>query len=75
MLTGRTIFRTSSDQTLLICTVDPGPLSVEQAHRAMQVHLECDVLTCRCRRRARATLVELKRMVLDDRAVRVELRR
>ncbi|MEU4416049.1 hypothetical protein [Nocardia salmonicida] len=34
----------------------------------MQVHLECAVDTCRSRRRARATLVEQNRMVLDERA-------
>lgn len=53
---------------LLLCGRDPGPLTVEQAHRAMQVHLECAVDTCRSRRRARNTLVEQNRMVLDQRA-------
>lgn len=53
---------------LLLCGRDPGPLTVEQAHRAMQVHLECAVDTCRSRRRARNTLVEQNRMVLDGRA-------
>ncbi|MFE9785785.1 hypothetical protein ACFYO7_10435 [Nocardia salmonicida] len=53
---------------ILLCGRDPGPLTVEQAHRAMQVHLECAVDTCRSRRRARTTLVEQNRMVLDERA-------
>jgi hypothetical protein len=56
---------------LLFCNRDPGPLTDEQAHRAMQVHLECEVDTCKSRRRARATLVESKRMVLDPRAQQV----
>lgn len=53
---------------LLFCNRDPGPLTAENAHKVMQVHLECEVDTCRARRRARNTLVELKRMVLDERA-------
>ncbi|WP_378737082.1 hypothetical protein [Nocardia brasiliensis] len=48
--------------------MDPGELTPEQAHRAMQVHLNCDVDVCRARRRARRTLVEARRMVLDERA-------
>ncbi|PKV82356.1 hypothetical protein [Nocardia fluminea] len=56
---------------ILLCGRDPGPLTAQQAHRAMQVHLECAVDTCRSRRRARATLVEQKRMVLDERAQQV----
>lgn len=50
------------------CRSDPGPLTEEQAHRAMQVHLYCSVDLCRVRRRARQTLVESRRMVLDERA-------
>ncbi|MFD3594355.1 hypothetical protein ACFWU5_16650 [Nocardia sp. NPDC058640] len=68
MLTSRTLFQSDS---LLMCNRDPGPLTAQQAHRAMQVHLECGVDTCRCRRRARTTLVELNRMVLDERAEKV----
>lgn len=34
----------------------------------MQVHLYCSVDLCRVRRRARQTLVESRRMVLDERA-------
>lgn len=60
---------------LRFCHRDPGELTAEQAHRAMQVHLECDVDTCRTRRRARTTLVEQKRMVLDDRALPVPVGR
>lgn len=51
------------------CCADPGAMTVEQAHRAMQVHLECLVEVCRVRRRARRTLVAAGRMVLDERAV------
>ncbi|MFI8977414.1 hypothetical protein ACIGO9_31360 [Nocardia asteroides] len=61
---------THSDPALLLCVRDPGPLIADQAHRDMQVHLECDVDTCKARRRARATLGDSKRMVLDDRATR-----
>lgn len=50
------------------CGTDPGPLTPEQAHRAMQVHLDCGVDLCRVRRRARQTLVEARLMVLDERA-------
>lgn len=50
------------------CHHDPGDLSKEQAHRAMQVHLYCSVDICKVRRRARQTLVESRRMVLDERA-------
>lgn len=54
--------------SLLFCSRDPGALTVHQAHSMMQLHLECDVETCRVRRRARTTLVEAKAMVLDTRA-------
>ncbi|MFX0580650.1 hypothetical protein [Nocardia nepalensis] len=50
------------------CRRDPGDLTKEQAHRAMQVHLHCGVDICKVRRRARQTLVESRRMVLDERA-------
>jgi len=54
---------------LLRCANDPGVLTVEQAHAAMQLHLECSVDLCRVRRRARAVLVEEGRCVLDQRAL------
>ncbi|MGY1982693.1 hypothetical protein [Nocardia gipuzkoensis] len=50
------------------CACDPGDLTAGQAHRAMQVHLDCSVELCRVRRRARRTLVEARLMVLDERA-------
>ncbi|WP_406272310.1 hypothetical protein OH799_32510 [Nocardia sp. NBC_00881] len=50
------------------CGADPGPMTTAQAHKAMQVHLECSVDRCRVRRRARNTLVDNGRMVLDERA-------
>lgn len=50
------------------CRTDPGNLTPAQAHRAMQIHLECSVDQCRVRRRARQILVEAKLMVLDQRA-------
>ncbi|MFI6042058.1 hypothetical protein ACIA8C_10510 [Nocardia sp. NPDC051321] len=54
---------------MLACGTDPGLLNVEQAHAAMQLHLDCTVDRCRVRRRARATLVEAGRCVLDERAL------
>ncbi|GAB2523926.1 hypothetical protein ACFXHA_20620 [Nocardia sp. NPDC059240] len=51
------------------CRRDPGVMSAEQAHAAMQLHLDCTVATCKVRRRARATLVEEGRCVLDERAL------
>ncbi|MCX4096437.1 hypothetical protein [Nocardia sp. alder85J] len=54
---------------LLRCGSDPGVMSVDQAHAAMQLHLDCTVDTCRVRRRARAVLVESGRCVLDERAL------
>lgn len=54
---------------LLQCRNDPGMLSAEQAHAAMQLHLDCTVETCSVRRRARTTLVESGRCVLDERAL------
>ncbi|MFF0489058.1 hypothetical protein ACFYTQ_08535 [Nocardia sp. NPDC004068] len=54
---------------LLRCGADPGVMTVEQAHAAMQLHLECAVDTCKVRRRARAVLVEEGRCVLDERAL------
>lgn len=53
---------------LYACTTDPGPLTPEQAHTAMQLHLDCTVDECLARRRARRTLVEAGRCVLDSRA-------
>ncbi len=50
------------------CARDPGERSAGQAHRAMQVHLDCSVESCRVRRRARRTLVEARSMVSDERA-------
>jgi len=55
---------------LLACGTDPGPMTTEQAHAAMQMHLDCTVDECRVRRRARTTLVEAGRCVLDHRAIR-----
>ncbi|WP_410871487.1 hypothetical protein [Nocardia sp. A7] len=55
---------------LLSCSTDPGPMEPEQAHAAMQLHLDCTVEECRVRRRARNTLVEAGRCVLDARATR-----
>ncbi|MEV2218837.1 hypothetical protein AB0E01_03030 [Nocardia vinacea] len=43
-------------------------MTEQQAHRAMQVHLNCSVDSCKVRRRGRQTLVESRRMVLDERA-------
>lgn len=54
---------------LLRCRVDPGVMTVEQAHAAMQLHLECSVDLCLVRRRARGILVEEGRCVLDQRAL------
>ncbi len=42
----------------------------ERAHAAMQLHIDCFVDECRVRRRARNTLVESGRCVLDERAIR-----
>ncbi|GAB2697847.1 hypothetical protein [Nocardia thraciensis] len=54
---------------LLRCGSDPGVLDAEQAHAAMQLHIDCTVDTCRVRRRARTVLVESGRCVLDERAL------
>ncbi|PXX71011.1 hypothetical protein DFR70_101432 [Nocardia tenerifensis] len=56
------------DPDLADCRVDPGPMSAARAHRAMQIHLDCTVDTCRVRRRARGVLVQAGSMVLDPRA-------
>lgn len=53
---------------LYACDSDPGPLTTEQAHTAMQLHLDCTVDDCRVRRRARSTLVDAGCCVLDARA-------
>ncbi|MGN2635157.1 hypothetical protein ACWEKT_04110 [Nocardia takedensis] len=55
--------------TLLNCAGDPGVLTDEQAHTAMQLHLDCTVDRCLVRRRARTTLVEAGKCVLDGRAL------
>ncbi|MFB7877047.1 hypothetical protein ACFC06_17470 [Nocardia sp. NPDC056064] len=55
---------------LLGCDEDPGPMDSERAHAAMQLHIDCFVDECRVRRRARNTLVESGRCVLDERAIR-----
>ncbi|MFQ6325416.1 hypothetical protein ACLMAL_04665 [Nocardia sp. CWNU-33] len=54
---------------LLICGRDPGIMTNEQAHAAMQLHIDCTVDRCRVRRRARTTLVEAGKCVLDERAL------
>ncbi|GAB2707953.1 hypothetical protein [Nocardia mexicana] len=53
---------------LFDCTVDPGPLTPEHAHEAMQIHMCCTVDDCEVRRRARQILVDAGHMVLDERA-------
>ena len=50
------------------CDLDPGRLTTAEAHRVMQIHLECSSSYCVARRRGRQTLVDTKRMVLDERA-------
>ncbi|MEV0293155.1 hypothetical protein [Nocardia sp. NPDC050710] len=62
------MFVTQIVSNLVDCHADPGELTAAQAHRAMQVHLNCSVERCRVRRRARQTLVEARLMVLDERA-------
>lgn len=54
---------------LLTCGTDPGELTVLQAHAGMQLHLDCTVDRCLVRRRARTTLVEAGKCVLDTRAL------
>jgi hypothetical protein len=54
---------------LLICGRDPGMMTTDQAHAAMQLHIDCTVDRCRVRRRARTTLVEAGKCVLDERAL------
>jgi hypothetical protein len=54
---------------LLICGCDPGMMTTDQAHAAMQLHIDCTVDRCRVRRRARTTLVEAGKCVLDERAL------
>ncbi|SUE31564.1 Uncharacterised protein [Nocardia farcinica] len=56
---------------LLSCGSDPGVMTTTQAHSAMQLHLDCTVDRCLVRRRARATLVEAGKCVLDERALRI----
>ncbi|MFI9506256.1 hypothetical protein [Nocardia sp. NPDC052566] len=62
------MFVTSIISAITDCRTDPGELTREQAHRAMQVHLYCSVEVCKVRRRARQILVEARLMVLDERA-------
>ncbi|MEU2034705.1 hypothetical protein [Nocardia amamiensis] len=62
------MYGTEVFSVLANCARDPGELTAGQAHRAMQVHLDCSVELCRVRRRARRTLVEARLMVLDERA-------
>ncbi|MEV0294289.1 hypothetical protein [Nocardia sp. NPDC050710] len=57
--------------SLLACGNDPGVMTTEQAHAAMQLHLDCTVDRCLVRRRARTTLVEAGKCVLDDQAERL----
>ena len=71
MLASLSLFQANAQgTTILLCTNDPGELSLDEAHRAMQVHLDCVVDTCRARRRARDTLVAAERMVLAPEAAR-----
>ncbi|MFI6363051.1 hypothetical protein ACIBG0_09910 [Nocardia sp. NPDC050630] len=55
--------------SLLACGNDPGVLTNQQAHAAMQLHIDCTVDRCLVRRAARTTLVEAGRCVLDERAL------
>jgi hypothetical protein len=57
--------------SLLACGSDPGVLTTEQAHAAMQLHIDCTVDRCRVRLRARSTLVEAGKCVLDERALQL----
>ncbi|WP_405492904.1 hypothetical protein [Nocardia sp. NBC_00511] len=41
---------------LLDCEVDPGPLEFASARLAWRLHLYCDRVACRVRRRARLSL-------------------
>ncbi|MGV9821228.1 hypothetical protein [Nocardia xishanensis] len=56
---------------LLACGRDPGVMTDEQAHAAMQLHIDCTVDSCLVRRRARTTLVESGKCVLDERALQL----
>jgi len=51
------------------CSTPARPLTIDQAHRAMQVHLECAIDHCGCKRAAQSALVGAGRMRL-----RVEFR-
>ncbi|MEV6767972.1 hypothetical protein AB0N05_04990 [Nocardia sp. NPDC051030] len=53
---------------LFDCTIDPGNLSLPQAHQVMQIHKCCTVDNCLVRRRARQVLVDKGQMVLGQRA-------
>lgn len=55
---------------LFDCTIDPGDLTLDQAHQAMQIHMCCTVDDCLVRRRARQILVDTGQMVLAHRATR-----
>ncbi len=47
---------------LASCSTPAWPLTVGHAHRAMQIHLECVIERCGCKRAAQRTLVEAGRM-------------
>jgi len=47
---------------LASCSAPAQPLTVDQAHRAMQIHLECAIDNCGCKRAAQSALVEAGRM-------------
>jgi hypothetical protein len=51
------------------CYADPGIMTADQGHKAMQLHRGCGSDSCWVRWRAREALVEAGRMVLDERAV------
>lgn len=43
---------------LASCAWPARPLTVDQAHQAMQIHRECDIDTCGCKWTAQTVLVE-----------------
>lgn len=44
--------------TLASCQAPPRPLTVEQAHHAMQLHIECTLRSCGCKAAAFRILVD-----------------
>ncbi|MFD3463788.1 hypothetical protein ACFWVM_29080 [Nocardia fluminea] len=48
-----------------VCAHDPGEMTEQEAHLAMQVHIDCEHWACAVRRRGRTTLVDSRAMVLD----------